>query len=264
MISWIIWQRPATSRVKLQLIASTSGPGCGVRGATYRNVSSRCMSRTGGVNIRYGKRFKQPADCEYNLFPPFYMMVIMVTAARRMPRVRDRRRAPGLYRVMVWAEQTIYASEYYDNKISQDTATPISVSAGQQMMGIDFSIDLGASISGVVKNSSGVGQANVQVNCWADNGYGTGTQTEANGFYRCGGLPVGYNYNVVAYPPSDSNYAITGIIVGVYRPGEYTEHKDIVLGNGLKISGRVTDKTTGLPLPTNYANRWNNDLQADG
>jgi hypothetical protein len=167
----------------------------------------------------------------------------------------------GTYIVMVWAEQTIYASEYYDNKISQDTATPVSVSAGQQTTGIDFSIDLGALISGIVKNSSDVGQANVQVNCWADNGYGTGAQTEANGFYKCGGLPVGYNYNVVAYPPAESNYMITRITVYAYQPGEYTD-EDIVLGDGgLKISGRVTDKATALPLANVRVGLWNDDFE---
>lgn len=125
--------------------------------------------------------------------------------------------------------------------------TGISITASQTTT-VNITLSRGASISGVVKNSSGVGQANLQVNCGADDGYGTGTQTEANGFYKCNGLPVGYNYNVVAYPPPDSNYMITRISVDVNQPIEYTG-KDIELGNGgLKISGRITDKATTLPL----------------
>jgi hypothetical protein len=169
--------------------------------------------------------------------------------------------AAGLYRVMVWAEGTIYASKYYNNEINWDNATPVSVSAGQQTTGIDFSIDLGASISGVVKNSSGVGQTNIRVNCGVNDGFGADDWTEANGFYKCDGLPVGYNYNVVAYPPSDSNYMITRISVGVYQPGEYTG-KDIVLGNGgLKISGKVTDKATTLPLADVGVHYWCEDFE---
>jgi uncharacterized surface anchored protein len=138
--------------------------------------------------------------------------------------------------------------------------TGISVTASQTTT-VNITLSRGASISGVVKNSSGVGQANVQVNCWADDGYGTGTQSEANGFYRCGGLPVGYNYNVVAYPLPDSNYMITRISVGVYQPGEYTG-KDIVLGNGgLKISGKVTDKATTLPLADVRVGYWCEDFE---
>jgi hypothetical protein len=169
--------------------------------------------------------------------------------------------AEGTYKVGVWVSGSQYALEYYDNQISWDTATPVTVPAAGVVQNINFSLELGASISGVVKNSSGVGQANVQVDCWADNGYGTGTQTEADGFYRCDGLPVGYNYNVVAYPSSDSNYMITGITVDVYQPGEYTD-EDIVLGDGgLKISGRVTDKATALPLADVRVGLWNDDFE---
>ncbi len=155
--------------------------------------------------------------------------------------------AAGNYRVEAWTTGTQYASEFYNNQISWDRATPVNVSGGQQTTGIDFSLELGATISGVVKNSSGVGQANIQVNCWANDGYGTGDWTEANGFYECGGLPVGYSYNVVAYPPSDSNYAITGISVGVYQPGEYTDN-DIILGIGAILCGKVLDADTAEPL----------------
>jgi hypothetical protein len=169
--------------------------------------------------------------------------------------------AVGRYRIDAQGNGTPYASQFYNNQLSWDSATPVNVSAGQQTTGIDFSLELGASISGVVKNSAGVGQANIQVSCGADNGYGTGTQTEADGFYRCGGLPVGYNYNVVAYPPPDSNYMITGISVGVYQPSEYTD-EDIVLGEGgLKISGRVTDKATALPLADVRVGVWNDDFE---
>jgi hypothetical protein len=138
--------------------------------------------------------------------------------------------------------------------------TGISVTASQTTT-VNITLSRGASISGVVKNSSGVGQANVQVNCWADDGYGTGTQTEANGFYKCNGLPFGYNYNVVAYPPPDSNYMITRITVYVDQPVEYTG-KDIELSNGgLKISGKVTDKATTLPLADVKVNYWCEDFE---
>jgi hypothetical protein len=169
--------------------------------------------------------------------------------------------AAGTHRVQVDTWNTDYAGQYYDHQISWDHATPVVVPSVGVVQNINFSLELGASISGVVKNSAGVGQANTQVNCWADDAYGTGTQTEANGFYKCGGLPVGYNYNVVAYPPPDSNYMITRISVGVYQPVEYTG-KDIVLGEGgFKISGKVTDKATTLPLADVRVGLWNEDFE---
>lgn len=167
--------------------------------------------------------------------------------------------AAGTYRVAASGGE--YASECYNNQLSWDQATPVSVSAGQQTTGINFSLELGASISGVVKNPSGVPLANIQVNCGTDNGYGTGTQTEANGFYKCNGLPVGYNYNVVAYPPPDSNYMIAQIRVTVSEAKEYTGNDITFAEGGLTVSGKVTAKATGLPLPNIHVTCWNNDLQ---
>jgi hypothetical protein len=172
--------------------------------------------------------------------------------------------ATGTYKVVAYGSDAQYAAEFYNNQVSSDKAMPVNVSVGQLIGNINFSLGPGASISGVVKNPDEVGQVNIKVNCGANNGYGTNTQTEANGeangFYECDGLPVGYNYSVVAYPPSDSNYMITGITVDVCQPGEYRGN-DIILGEGgLKISGEVTDKATGAALASIQVTYWNNDL----
>jgi hypothetical protein len=169
--------------------------------------------------------------------------------------------AAGAYKVGVSVSGSQYAIEFYNNQISWDRAAAVTVTAAEVTQNIDFSLELSASISGVVRNSSGIGQANVNVNCGVNNGYWTGDWTDANGFYKCDGLPVGYNYNVIAYPPSDSNYMITRIIVDVYQPGEYTD-KDIVLSDGgFKISGKITDTTTTLPLANIRVGCWNDDFE---
>lgn len=102
------------------------------------------------------------------------------------------------YRVSAGGDGTPYAWAAYNNQVQLDKATLVNVSAGQEITNINVSLSLGASISGVVKNSAGIGQANVQVNCWADNGYGTGNRTDTNGFYKCGGLPIGYNCRCIS------------------------------------------------------------------
>lgn len=165
----------------------------------------------------------------------------------------------GSYRVQVSGSGTQYASEFYDNQISWDSATPVNVVVGQQTTGIDFSLALGGSISGTVADSNGVPQENIEIHCWADGGYGTGDWTEPNGLYECGGLPVGFVYNVTAYPPPDSNYMITKIDVPVFEPNDYTGNDIVFTVGGLAVSGRVTDKQTSLPLENIRIGCWHDD-----
>jgi protocatechuate 3,4-dioxygenase beta subunit len=168
--------------------------------------------------------------------------------------------SPGLYRVMIWADDTIYASKFYDNTPAWDWATPVSVSVGQWTTGIDFALDLGASISGVIKDPFGAGQANVQVFC-GTNGDGSIIRADSNGYYKCSGLAVGYTYNVIAYPQAESNYAITRIAVDVNQPGEYIDRDIVFDEGGLILSGRITDKATALPLADVRVGCWRDDLQ---
>ena len=104
----------------------------------------------------------------------------------------------GSYRVQISGSGTQYASQFYDDQVSWDQATPVSVSAGQQTANIDFSLALGGSISGTVTEPNGAAQANIRVNCWANNGYGTGGLTNANRFYVYRGRREHLSYNVTA------------------------------------------------------------------
>lgn len=165
----------------------------------------------------------------------------------------------GSYRVQISGSGTQYASQFYDDQVSWDQATPVSVSAGQQTANIDFSMALGGSISGTVTDPNGAAQANIQVNCWANNGYGTGGRTNANGLYEYSGLPVGFTYNVIAYPPADSNYMITKIDVPVFEPNDYTGNDIVFTVGGLTVSGTVTDKYTLERLADIRIGCWHDD-----
>jgi len=50
---------------------------------------------------------------------------------------------------------TDYIDEYYDGVRDWDDATPVGVIEGQNTSGIDFSLDLGGTISGVVTDTQG-------------------------------------------------------------------------------------------------------------
>ena len=167
----------------------------------------------------------------------------------------------GTYRVAIHTIGTDYAQQYYNNIHNWTYAWEVPVPSSGVVQNINFSLELGASISGIVKNSAGQGQPNVQVNCWADDGGGTGGQTDENGCYECAGLPACYAYNVVAYPESGSGYMIAKIMVEAYQPGEYLDNDIVLNEGGLTISGRITDKETGLPLADIRVGCWNDDVE---
>jgi len=63
---------------------------------------------------------------------------------------------PGSYRVGFWGEResAAYAPEYYDGQGSFLAATPVPVSAGATVTGIDAGLDVGARVSGSVTDAA--------------------------------------------------------------------------------------------------------------
>ena len=165
----------------------------------------------------------------------------------------------GAYRVEVNTWDTDYVREYYNNQTRWDRATPVNVLAGQTTMNIDFSLGFGASVSGFVKNSAGEAIQDVRVECYANHDYYAGDTTDSNGFYKARGLPSGYVYRVIAYPPSGMDYMITQIYVNVPEVNDYTA-PDIILQSGaLRVSGKVTDKATSQALENIRVFCWHDD-----
>lgn len=156
---------------------------------------------------------------------------------------------PGTYRVEVSTWDTDYVREYYNNQMRWDRATPVNVVAGQTTMNIDFSLELGASISGFVKNSLGEPLADVGIDCTVEGiYYGAYERTDSNGFYKARGLPAGYWYMVVAYPPGTTDYMIALIYVDVPEVNDYTGQDIILQAGALSVCGKVTEKATGTAL----------------
>ena len=143
--------------------------------------------------------------------------------------------ASGNYRVQVRAEG--FVQEYYAGTTDWDLATLVEVTLGVETPGIDFTLDVGGSISGVVYEAdSSTPVANAWV--WADRdggGGGNGASTQADGTYTIIGLPGG-NYRSTpvanawvwadrdggggdngASTKADGIYTITGLPDGSYR-----------------------------------------------
>jgi hypothetical protein len=140
-----------------------------------------------------------------------------------------------------------YIGQWYQNKKDFETATPVSVTAGQTTSGIDAQLVEGGKITGKVTTPAGQGLADVWVFI-SGPGFSTAF-TDANGDYLAQGLPSG-NYRVWFRPPGSANYLVeyfndkpdanSADAVPVTE-GQTAAHIDAQLAEGGEISGRVTN-----------------------
>jgi len=162
------------------------------------------------------------------------------------------------YRVQVRAEG--YATEWYQDTYNINEATPVSVTAPGNTPDINFSLELGGTISGHIYEADGVTPiSNVRLNAWdaTSNIWMAGTRTSTDGSYILEGLPTG-SYFVRAEPSQSGLKHMDEYYDGVYNredatpvsvtaPGD-TPNIDFSLELGGTISGRVIDSTTLEPV----------------
>ena len=106
--------------------------------------------------------------------------------------------APGDYRVVAHGEG--YARGFYHETSDFDLANRVTATAGTDTSGIDFTLAVGATISGTVYEADGVTPVS-NPDVWADTydccGGGEGTRTAPDGTFTITGLAPG-DYRVAA------------------------------------------------------------------
>lgn len=165
---------------------------------------------------------------------------------------------PDIYRLRVDFLSDWYAGEYYNSKPSWNTADQLTVSAGDQITGIDFTLDEGGAITGrVFDETSGQVIPNTQVFAHLFDGDGVTPigGTNASGNYRINLKPGTYYLRawgeIVGYLPEwyqdapDINSA-TPVTVNFKQE---TSGIDLYLSRPASISGRVTEKDGTTPIP---------------
>jgi hypothetical protein len=158
---------------------------------------------------------------------------------------------PGNYKV--YAYTTGYIDEYYDNVYESSEATPVQVTSHSVTSGINFYLDFGGSISGVVKDDSGSPMVGARIYAWGiDIDYYAYSCTADDGSYIIGGLHPG-SYEVRAealghvleyYNNVYEGFKATQVPVTV--PNN-TPNINFSLEIGGSISGMVTDDS-GIPI----------------
>ena len=170
--------------------------------------------------------------------------------------------APGVYRVSVRPQDrthtAVYIEEFYDERLFWDDADPVLVSGTEEVPGIDFQLDVGATVSGRVTDAatglplSGVGVSRE----FAQEGGGySEVRTVADGTFTLVGLAAGLyrirvdaverGYMVQFY--SDRDRFDDADLLSI-AGGENVAGIDFSLEVGETITGRVVDVDTGQPL----------------
>ncbi|MCX6583364.1 MAG: carboxypeptidase regulatory-like domain-containing protein, partial [Candidatus Aminicenantes bacterium] len=155
----------------------------------------------------------------------------------------------GSYKICFRDYQQNYISEWYNDKISFDTADPVIVISGQTTPNIDAQLAPGGIISGRVTDNSGNGIQGIGVYISnSSESYISSNYTNSEGNYSVGGLPGGsykihfsaYQQNYIPEWYNDKVSFDTADPVTVIS-GQTTPNIDAQLSVGGIISGRVTD-----------------------
>ena len=144
----------------------------------------------------------------------------------------------------------VYSTEFYDETTVFDDATLVPVAAGQTTSGIDASLGIAGSISGMVTDSAAVALGGINV-CANSNSLLTGvcTTSATDGTYTIDGLSVASDYFVEFYDNSGvyinefydgvTDFAIATLVV--VASGQDTPGIDASLDQGGSIAGTVVD-----------------------
>jgi hypothetical protein len=160
--------------------------------------------------------------------------------------------------VIVWfGGNALHQGEYYNNATDSAHATPVTVANGATTSGIDAALSSGGVIAGTVKGAdTGQPLQGVSVSVYDSQGIGHYGTTDSSGHYNVIGLGTGSfkvvfaagqnrDYLTQWYPGKATSTDATPVAV---TEGMTTSGIDATLAVGGRITGTVTDKSTGLPL----------------
>ncbi|MBT2552778.1 S-layer family protein [Arthrobacter sp. ISL-5] len=154
----------------------------------------------------------------------------------------------GSYKIQFSGGNSGVITQWHSGASSSQTATPVTLTAGQDLGGINATLVMGASISGKVTVPAGVDPGSLQADVLSANGsYGGSTQLGADGTYKVNGLAAGsykvrfsgYNSGTLQqwYAGASSEATATPVTLAA---GEDRTGIDATLVLGASVSGTVT------------------------
>ncbi|MDZ5661119.1 carboxypeptidase regulatory-like domain-containing protein [Nocardioides sp. S-58] len=163
------------------------------------------------------------------------------------------------------------AGEFWDNALTREAATPITLTRGQEQLNRDAHLVAASHITGRALDGKGLPVEGLVVSAYQKDpthGFWTpvsSTRTSASGMYDIGRLAagtyrVGFKHETNAFveefwPDADSSQSASDVQLGAESAAANT---DVVMEKPAKIAGTVTT-STGAPIVNAYitARRWN-------
>ncbi len=158
---------------------------------------------------------------------------------------------------VVKAEKEGYLAEYYQEAGTLLEADPVTLAASDTASGIDFSLEPGSTITGLVSDAAThLPIPGARISLFSEPTGGRRhfeTRSDSNGVYRFTALPAGEylaraearDYLAEFWQEADSVAAATRIVVG---NGDTFEEIHFTLSSGGAITGVVSDAQTSLPV----------------
>lgn len=187
----------------------------------------------------------------------------------------------GSHVVMFFADGTDLKREYWQGASTVDAATPVVITGGQAVEGIDAALAQGGAISGTVtRDDDGTPLEGVVVNVLdARNEIVSAATTGVDGVYEVGGIPAG-SYRL-QFGPADptlaaeywnDSYSWSGATLITVTERQTVTRIDAALAAFGHISGTVTRAADGEPMPAavafyaadSGADVWYTDTASDG
>jgi hypothetical protein len=160
------------------------------------------------------------------------------------------RQVAGSYKIFFGGAGTNAVPQWYNNAASSETSTPVTVTAGQDIAGINATLQKVASISGKITAQPGVNLANAGVLALPAAGSGTSpgsASVGADGTYTVSGLAAGSykltfgggDTNALAYWYLNASSFETATPVTV-TAGQAVTGINVTLKKAASISGKIT------------------------
>ena len=166
----------------------------------------------------------------------------------------------GAYRVRAYPYGTGLVSEYYSGTYSYDDASPVNVTTGGDTNNINFTLDIGGTISGYVYQHDGttpISGVNVTLLDRCYNGHiSMGVQTNENGFFEFTGLPPGAQFILRADAISSEQNYLSQWYGNLNDSEDCNQATFVTVGDsvnfsltaGATITGQVTKSSDGQPV----------------
>ena len=130
-----------------------------------------------------------------------------------------------------------YVTQWWEGATSPGVATPVSVTAGEEVAGLNVQLEQGGALTGVVTDTAGTPLSAINVPVWSEDGtdwtlFDT-ARTDENGQYSITSLPLG-SYRV-GFSDGEIQEQPEQLVGTVYEPQFYAGKSSLTAADTIKV-----------------------------